>query len=121
MIDRIRTLSLRLIRLKPICTGMALVSSLVFGYVVLFEADASKDIYLIPSVMLLLWSLLSLSLLSSFPYVPPTPTGDVRLIKRLKIRLIRLLYHIASWLFLALSMTTLWLSLRLLNVWRVAF
>ena len=85
------------------------------------EEGSDKDVYLIPSVVVALWSLLCSLLLSVFPYVPPKPDKQQRLFERLKIRLASGSFHIGSWIFCVLSAVAVWLTIRLLSVWRADF
>jgi hypothetical protein len=121
MIDHLSAFSKKVVWLKPLLFIATAAAFIVFGYVVLIEKGADKDVYIIPSVVVVLWSLVCSLLLSIFPYVPPKPDKQQRLFERLKIRLARGGYHIASWIFCALSVSFVWLTIRLLNVWRLDF
>jgi fatty acid desaturase len=121
MIDRLREFAKQVIWLKPLLFIAVAASCIVFGYVVLFEENAEKDIYIIPSIVGMLWSLVCLFLLSVFPYVPPRPDKKLRFSKRLKIRLTRVGYHLGSLIFCVLSASVVLLTLKLLNVWHSDF
>jgi len=121
MIDHLRAFSKKAVWLKPFFFIATAAAFLVFGYVVLIEEGADKDVYLIPSVVVVLWSLVCTLLLSVFPYAPPKPDKQQRRLERLKIRLIRAAYHLGSWLFCLLSAAALWLSIKLLSVWHADF
>lgn len=117
MIDRLSLFSQKIIRLKPIFYGLAFISLLVLGYVIFFVSGARHDVYIIPCLMALLWSSFSVFLLSTFPYVPSKPGKEIGFFKRLKLRFIRGFYHIFSLLFVVMSGTIIWLTIRLLNIW----
>lgn len=121
MIDHLRAFSKKVVWLKPVFFITTAVAFIVFGYVVLIEQGADKDVYIIPSIVGVLWSLVCSLLLSVFPYVPPKPDKQKRFFVRLKIRLARGGYHIGSLIFCLLSASVIWLTLRLLNVWRADF
>lgn len=121
MIDYLSTFSKKVVWLKPLFFITTATASIVFGYVVLFEQGADKDVYLIPSVVVVLWSLVCSLLLSIFPYVPAKHDKQQGEFERLKIRLVRSGYHIGSWIFCVLSVSVVWLTIRLLNVWRADF
>jgi fatty acid desaturase len=121
MIDHLRAFSKKAVWLKPFLLISTAAAFVVFCYVVFFGEGAETDVYIIPSVVGVLWSLLFLFLLAVFPYVPPKPSRQKRLPERLKVRLARGLYHIGSLMFCAISATALWLTLRLLNVWHADF
>lgn len=121
MIDRLGAFSKKIAWLKPlffITTGAGL---LVFIYVVFIAKGSTRDVWIIPSMVAVLWSLVCSLLLSIFPFVPPKPDEQQRLSQRLKIRLIRGGYHIGSWIFCALTASLVWLTVRLLSVWSADF
>ena len=117
MIDHLSAFSKKAVWLRPFFLITAAAAIIVFGYVVLVEESAEKDVYLIPSIIAVLWSLVCWVLLSFFPHVPPRPDQHQRFSKRLKIRLARGFYHLGSWIFCALSAAIVWLTVRLLSVW----
>ena len=121
MIDHLRTFSKKIVWLKPFLIILTVASFIVFGYVVLIEEGTGKDVYIIPSIIGVLWSLVCLLLFSVFPYVPPKPDKQERFFRRLKIRLVRGCYHIGAVIFCVLSVSVVVLSLKLLNVWRTDF
>ena len=121
MIDHLRAFSKKVAWLKPLCFMTTATAFIVFGYVVFFEEGADKDVYIIPSIVGALWSLVCSVLLSVFPYVPPKADKQQRLAKRLKIRLARGGYHIGSLMFCVLSASVVWLTVSLINVWRSDF
>ena len=121
MIDHLRAFSKKVIWLKPFFFITTAAAFIVFGYVVLFQEGEEKDVYIIPSIVGALWSLVCSLLLSVFPYVPPKPDKLQRFSKRFKIRLSRAGYHIGSLIFCLLSASVVWLTFSLLNVWRADF
>jgi hypothetical protein len=121
MIDQLSAFSKKVVWLKPFFFIATAAAFIVFGYVVLIEEGADKDVYIIPSIVAVLWSLVCLLLLSFFPCVPPKPDKQERFLRRLKIRLARGGYHIGSLMFCVLSVSVLWLTLRLINVWRADY
>ena len=121
MIDRLSAFSKKVLWLKPLLLVLTVAATIVFGYVVLFEAGVDKDVYIIPSIVVVLWSLICSLVLSIFPYVPPKPDRQQPLFKRVKIRLARGGFHLTSWIFCVLSVSVVWLTIRMLNVWRADF
>ena len=121
MIDRISAFSKKVVWLKPLFFIAAVAAIIVFGYVVLIEHSVDNDVYIIPSIVVALWSLVCSLVLSIFPYVPPKPDKQERLFTRLKIRLARGGYHVGFWLFCLLSGVVVWLTIRMLSVWRANF
>ena len=103
--------SKKVVWLRPLFFITTVVTHIVFGYVVLIEEGADKDVYIIPSIVGVLWSLVCSILLSVFPYVPPKPDKQKRFLKRLKIRFARGGYNIGSLMFFVLSASVVWLTL----------
>lgn len=117
MIDRLRALSHRAHWLRPVCLVTAAAAAGVFAYVVLNDDGVNRDVFIIPSMVLGLWSLVCALVLSIFPYVPPQPEKRERVLRRLKIRLVRGAFHLGSWILCGLSVAVVWLTIRLLGVW----
>jgi hypothetical protein len=121
MIDHLSAFSKKVIWLKPLFFITTAAAFVILGYVMFIEEGADKDVYIIPSIVGVLWSLVCSLLLSVFPYVPTKPDKQQRFFKRLRIRLVRGGYHIGSLMFCLLSASVVWLTLKLLNVWRTDF
>jgi hypothetical protein len=121
MIDNLSVFAKKIIWLKPLFFLTTVIAFIVFGYVVFFASGADKDVYIIPCIVSVLWSLVCWLLLSLFPYVPPMAEKQQRFFIRLKTGLARSAYHIGSLIFIFLSALVLLLTYKLLNVWRVDF
>jgi len=121
MIDQLSVFSIKFIWLRPLFFFTTVAAITLLAYVVLIENGADKEAYVIPCIVGVLWSLVCLLLLSTFPHVPPKPDMQQRFHKRLEIRLVRGFYYIVSLIFVALSATAVLLTFRLLNVWRADF
>ena len=119
MIDKLRGFSRKAAWLVPGLFAVAGLAAVVFGYVVLAYEGHDSDGYLIPCIIVLLWSLGGAILLLIFPYVPPKPEIGIRFAQRFKIRLLRAWYHLASWGFCLFTVILFWLTFKLANVWRV--
>ena len=121
MIDSLRKLSKKAVWLKPVLLIASFAAFIVFGFVVLFTSGADKDIYIIPSIVCLLWSLSLWLLLSIFPHVPQRADRKDKFYRRFKIGAVRAAYHMVALVFLLISIFTIFLSLKLGNVWRRDF
>jgi energy-coupling factor transporter transmembrane protein EcfT len=121
MIDYLSAFSRKVVWLQPLffCTTVAAI--FVFAYVVLSGNSADKEVYIIPCIVGLLWSLVCLVLLFAFPHVPPQPENQQRFYSRLKIRLARGCYYVFAVFFVVLSASAILLTFKLLNVWRIDF
>lgn len=121
MIDHLSVLSRKFYWLKPLFFLTTVAAFIAFGYVVLIERSADKEVYIIPCVVGVLWSLVCLLLLSIFPHVPPKTDMQKRFYKRLRVKLVRGCYYIFLLVFVVLSASAFLLTFRLLNVWRADF
>ena len=121
MIDSLSKLSRKFVWLRPLLLIVSFIAFIVFGWVVLFTTGAEKDIYIIPCIVSMLWSISFWLLLSIFPHVPQRTDSKDKLYKRFKIATIRAAYHFVALIFLLLSILTIFLSLKLFNVWRRDF
>lgn len=121
MIDQLRDFAKKVAWLQPFFILAAVATLLLFGYLVLLVDSAAAEVYVIPCIVALLWSLLCLLLLIFFPGVPKSPGEQLKFWTRIKIRFIRTVYRIGLLLFILLSGVAIWLSLRMLGVWRAGF
>ncbi len=121
MIDQFSRFARKVSWLKPLFFLTAGGATLVFCYVVFIEQGIDREVLIIPSIVVLLWSLVSLLLLYVFPSVPPLPDHQAGTWERLKIRVNRGWYHLITWIFCLLSAFVVWLSVKLFVVWWVDF
>jgi len=121
MIDHLSAFSKKVVWLKPLFFLTTAAAFIVLSYVVIFDQGNDKDIFIIPSIVGALWSLVCSLLLLVFPYVPTKPDRQQRFLKRLKIRCIRAGYHIGSLVFVLISASVVLLTFKLLNVWHTDF
>ena len=121
MIDIFAELSKRIYWVKPIAYVMGVGFVGLFGYAIIFRNAGDTDVFLIPSVLGVIWSLLLISIITVFPNVPSKPSSDDKFFKRLKIRLKRGMYHLLGILLLILSITIILLSLKTFGIWRADY
>ncbi len=121
MIDYFSAFSKKFIWLKSLFLITTLTSFIVFGMVIFFATGTGKDIYVIPSIVSVLWSLICWLILAFFPNVPPVVNKQQHILSRLKNTIIRGNYYFILLIFAVLSMLVLLLTLKLLNVWLVDF
>lgn len=121
MIEALAELSKRIYWAKPVAYLMGFGFFSLFAYAV-FSTNANEtDIYLIPSVLGVIWSLLFISIVSIFPYVPSKPSSDEKFFKKLKVRFKRAIYHLLGLLFLILTIAVILLSLKMFGIWRADY
>ncbi len=121
MIDKFARISNSLYWLKPIAYVAGFGFILLFGYSVIFRNAGEADVYLIPSILGTLWSLLLISVIYTFPNVPEIPSSDDKFFTRVRIRLKRGMYYILGLLFLVLSIAIILLSLKMFGIWRESY
>lgn len=117
MIDYLSVFSKKIIWLKPLFVITTVAAIVVFSYVIFFAPGTDKDVYIIPCIVSVLWSLVCWIALSLFPHVPPVVDKQQHLSIRLKVGMVRCAYHVVSFVFVFLSAFLLLITLRLLSVW----
>lgn len=121
MIDTLRVLSQKFLWLKTLFVFLSFASLCTITYVIFYVHGNSQDIYLMPSIVCLLWSLSWWLLLSCFPHVPPKSPPQQAFIVRLKNGIIRSVYYLAVLLFIVLSLLMVILTIKLLTVWYIEY
>jgi len=109
LLDFFERLTARLGFLRPVSLGLALLG-LVLLFISLFVADFQP--WLMPGLLLLLWSLLSYSFLTLFRNLPAPPSAQEGLFSRLKGKLTRGAYWLLALVFLLLTLGILGMTLR---------
>lgn len=118
MIDYLSAFTKKTIWLKPLIVFTIVAALILFGCVVFFSNDADNDVYIVPSLVCVLWSLVCWLLLSIFPHVPP-PEKQKSFFSRVKTSMVRIAYYILAMIFILLSGFMTLLTVKLLNVWIV--
>lgn len=121
MLDSLILLSSKLRWSKPLVLLLGIIFTGVFAASILDIGRFESEIYIIPSLVGMLWSVLFFVLINTFPYVPPKPTKDLSFFTRLKIRFQRFIYTILGLAILILTIAVLILSLKMFSIWRSAF
>jgi len=104
-----------------------LVAIIGFLFLVLFLVSVfvpggiDDDVYMMPSILGLLWASLFFILVSSFAVIPEKPAAATRFFARMKIRLKRGAYHLLAITFLVLSLAVVAMSIRMLGIWMREF
>ena len=118
MIDNISKLSKKVIWARPIAYLMVVGFIALFGYSVIFRNAGDTDVYLIPSVLGLIWSLLLVAITLIFPNVPSKVNSNDKFFKRIKVGLQRGVYYLIGLLFLILTIAIIVLSIKTFGIWR---
>ena len=117
MIDGLKHLSVRLRWLRWILAlcGVIAVGTLVAE--LFYDLEPNRpDAWLIPAAVLCLWNIVGLTMLNTFSHVPLIDL-DAGLMTRLKARVIRAIYYLVATLFIALSITSLYVTYKVVSIW----
>jgi hypothetical protein len=107
-------------RTQPLRSWLLLLSGIFFLallYTVVTSTTHSGDLFLVPAIIGLLWSLSSYAFILNFRSVPRWNKEENGFFKRLKLRLSRLWYWVLASLFFGTTLALLLVSIRLVRVW----
>jgi len=93
------------------CTG------LFTAELFLTVVPGNPDVLLIPSALIVLWSVVGYTGLSIFPAVPPDTAEKIGWPARLRLRLVRLGCYLLASVFALLTIATLYTTVRLIGTW----
>lgn len=118
MIDRFRSIAIAGKRFKPLAVFVGIVAITIIGLEVLGIVGASGDDFLVvPSIVILLWAIVLWTILHSFPGVPERLDRGARFFKRIKNKMVRLIYYLLAMLFVVTTVMVILLSFKLLKIW----
>ena len=117
MIDRFTKIAnaLQFMRLPSMVVGLAGLVAVII--IVVSSNSHGGDLYLIPSVVGMLWAIATYSFLVSFRAVPPRADSSWGLFRRLKRMTARAGYWLMAAVFLATTVGVVVVSYRMLAVW----
>ena len=118
MIENISVLSRKLYWFKPFTYLIGVGFLCLFIYTLLVSDSSAQDVYLIPSIVGILWCLIFNILITLFRVVPSKPDAKAKLFVKLKARLDRGIYYLFALIFIVLSIAVLVMSFRLFGIWR---
>jgi len=121
MIDSLEIVAKRFRWSKPLVFMIGLVFLSLFFGSIFGLSGISSDIYLIPSVLGVIWSALFFFLVSTYSYIPPKPTNGTKFFFRVKVHFKRGIYHVLGVVFILLTIAVISLSFKMLGVWRNEF
>lgn len=117
MIERLQRIATILHRFRALITFLGFTSFGVFSISMLNNPWIDGNVWLIPSLLLLCWSLALFSLLSLFQRIPDKVDKTSPWRKRLSNSFRRGAYWLAGAAFVALSSALLMLTYQLLRAW----
>ncbi len=121
MIDALEIVAKRFRWSKPLVFMIGLVFLSVFLGSIFGLRGLESDIYLIPSILGIIWSAQFFFLVSTFPSIPPRPTKGTKFFARVKVRVKRGMYHVLGVVFILLTIAVVLLSFKMVGVWRADF
>jgi hypothetical protein len=121
MLDALEIVTKRFRWTKPLVFIIGVVFLSLFLASIFGLGRIESDIYLIPSVLGVIWSALFFFMVSTFPYVPPKPTKDTKFFEKIKVRFKRGIYHVFSVIFVFLTIALFSLSFKMVGIWRTDF
>lgn len=100
----------------PVILAFVIMSS-VCAWVLLLAPVAVQDRWLIPSLLLMLWLLMAVSVLLLFARVPDIHYQSLQWTGKIRRKLIRFFFHVLAWFMLTVSAALVVVSLQLMMAW----
>ncbi len=117
MLLRMQSIARRLLPLKNVWLLLILGFGVAFLMNIFGVEPVAKDIYLIPILIGLLWSLLLYSFVGLFQEIPASPLPEQSFLQRLKARIRRGMYWLLGIFTVAVSFSVVVVTVRLFGVW----
>jgi len=117
MIDTFKKIAqaIKILRVPSIAVGLIGLVSIV---VVIFSSSSREgDVYLIPSVVVVLWSMSTYVFITTFCPVPEKPDKSFKFLAKLKQKIYRGWYWFVGLVFIGSTIATVVLSYRLVLIW----
>lgn len=121
MLERLKRIAVRLAPIRKWVLLLAIVALGAIAYVLSTSQTQAEDIYLIPTLVLFIWSLTVYSFLGVFSNIPPMPISGQTLLRRLLMRVKRFFYYVLLTLFAAMSLFLVITSWQLAGAWRMMY
>ena len=121
ILDRLNKIALRWSWGRPFLLVLMVFSVVYCGYVLVASDENGQAIYFIPSLLLFIWSLLSLTFLNAFRQVPMPSVQSDTWGQRLWNKLKRLAYYLLTILLGCATISVLVVTWRLLSTWRTMY
>ena len=119
MFEKILSISSKVPWLKPIVVIIGFTCFAIFCSSLFNLGHFIEEVYLIPSLAGLIWSLLLFIMLKTFVNIPIKSEETLTFFSKIKYWFVRLGYRILIVIFLLMTVAVLILSFRLFRVWFV--
>jgi len=116
MIDALQRFAERLAFVRPVFLILGIAGLLAAAWEGLGSGFGAED-YLIPSLVLILWSIVGFASIGLFRDVPPPEPNGEGVITRLKHRLSRAFFWLLALVFIALTLTGLYMTYKLISIY----
>jgi len=117
MIDKLGKIAqaLQVLRLPAVVVGLA---SLIAMTVIIFTSKShGEDVFLIPSVVGVLWAITTYSLVVGFSSVPQKAEQSWKFLRRVKRKFARAWYGLLAIVFLGTSIVAVSVTYRMISIW----
>jgi len=117
MIDKLGKLSKSIQFLRLPAIGISLLCLISAIYIVLTSRSMEEDIYFVPSLIGLIWSISALSFLLTFHSVPEKADSSFSFFRRIGRGIRRGWYWFLGFAFIAISIAAIITSYRIISIW----
>ncbi len=117
MIDKLQKVAqaIQILRLPSIAVGII---GLVSTVIIIFNSSSHEDdLFLIPSIVALLWAMSTYFFIVTFRLIPEKPSKSLKLIAKLKQNISRGWYWFIGIIFLGTTLAAMALSYRMVSIW----
>lgn len=111
-------LARRLQFVKPLAYGMGMASFGLLLYLVFVLESATRENYVIPVTLAMIWSLLVGVLVTLFPNMPGPADSSDSLVHRIKRGVARIFFYGLAVVFVVTTFVVLLLSLKMIGIWQ---
>jgi len=121
MLERVKRIAICLTPIRKWVLLLALVALGAMAYVLSTSQTQAEDIYLIPTLVLFIWSLTVYSFLGVFSNIPPLAISGETFLRRLALRARRFFYYVLLAVFGGISLFLVVTSWQLAGAWRMMY
>ncbi len=117
MIDKFKIIAqtIKILKVPSIAVGLI---GLASTFVIIFRPSSHEDdLFLIPSIVIVLWAMSTYTFITTFCSIPEKPTKSFKIIAKLKRNIYRGWYWLIGVVFLGTTLATIVLSYRMVSIW----
>lgn len=117
MIDKLSRLSKSIQFLRLPAIGISLLCLISAIYIVFTSKSVEEDIYFVPSLIGLIWSICTLSFLLTFHSVPEKADSSFSFFRRMGRNIRRGWFWVLGFAFIAISFAVIITTYRIISIW----